>query len=516
MKKSLFSAIAVGLCMTANVMAQIPNISWQKCFGGTNYDVVFNSIIDNQNLTSVGVSQSMGGLSIFQCDLNGNLIWEQILDSGLTNYGYSISKTIDGGYFIVGQAYDVNTPGYIGQWDFIAYKLDLNRNIEWRKCFGGNSFDEVPKCFVSSDGSLYLSGTTFSNNLNSSTNHGEGDILVIKLDPIGNVIWQKCFGGSGSEYGSSYGGSNITETQNGELLIVGAASSLDGDVQGFNQSSDPMIPTDGWVIKIDNNGTLLWQKCLGGTGQDKLNSIALSQTGEIYVVGFSESIDNGIINKGEKDLYIAKLSSTGQLIWQKTYGGYLSENANSIKIDQDGILVLGQSSSNDYDISGNHGDSDFCLFKFDFSGNIIWQKSLGGQNADVGYNVLTTVDGSIFLFGETASNNGEVTGNHGGVDAWIVKLSNNNVSLTEVTNSEIKIYPNPSNDHIIIDAGDLSTMNGYSIKIEDAQGQQVFQNAVNQQQFNIDITSWGGNGLYFVRIIDPQGNTVDSKKIVLQ
>jgi len=80
----------------------------------------------------------------------------------------------------------------------------------------------------------------------------------------------------------------------------------------------------------------------------------------------------------------------------------------------------------------------------------------------------------------------------------------------------LKIWPNPSNDHITIDAGNLATMNGYSIKIEDAQGQQVFQNAVNQQQFYIDITTWGGNGLYFVRIIDPQGNTVDIKKIVLQ
>jgi hypothetical protein len=80
----------------------------------------------------------------------------------------------------------------------------------------------------------------------------------------------------------------------------------------------------------------------------------------------------------------------------------------------------------------------------------------------------------------------------------------------------LKIWPNPTNDHITIDAGDLTAMNGYNIKIEDAQGQQVFQNAVNQQQFYIDITTWGGNGLYFVRIIDPQGNTVDIKKIVLQ
>jgi hypothetical protein len=98
----------------------------------------------------------------------------------------------------------------------------------------------------------------------------------------------------------------------------------------------------------------------------------------------------------------------------------------------------------------------------------------------------------------------------------ITEIHNGTLGINNLSENSISIYPNPSNDHITIDAGDLTTMNGYSIKIEDAQGQQVFQNAVNQQQFYIDITSWGGNGLYFVRIIDPQGNTVDIKKIVLQ
>ena len=98
----------------------------------------------------------------------------------------------------------------------------------------------------------------------------------------------------------------------------------------------------------------------------------------------------------------------------------------------------------------------------------------------------------------------------------ITDLYNGTLGISNLSENSISIYPNPSNNHITIDAGDLTTMNGYSIKIEDAQGQQVFQNAVNQQQFYIDITTWGGNGLYFVRIIDPQGNTVDIRKIVLQ
>jgi hypothetical protein len=127
----------------------------------------------------------------------------------------------------------------------------------------------------------------------------------------------------------------------------------------------------------------------------------------------------------------------------------------------------------------------------------IWNRALTDQeisdlyNANICYDYVTVTDTLVINTGITGYN-----------------------PITYL--NTLKIWPNPSNDHITIDAGNLATMNGYSIKIEDAQGQQVFQNAVNQQQFYVDITTWGGNGLYFVRIIDPQGNTVDIKKIVLQ
>jgi hypothetical protein len=127
----------------------------------------------------------------------------------------------------------------------------------------------------------------------------------------------------------------------------------------------------------------------------------------------------------------------------------------------------------------------------------IWNRALTQQeitdlyNANVCYDYVTVTDTLVINTGITGYN-----------------------PITYM--NTLKIWPNPTNDHITIDSGNLATMNGYSIKIEDAQGQQVFQNAVNQQQFYVDITTWGGNGLYFVRIIDPQGNTVDIKKIVLQ
>jgi hypothetical protein len=141
------------------------------------------------------------------------------------------------------------------------------------------------------------------------------------------------------------------------------------------------------------------------------------------------------------------------------------------------------------------GGIDYYNGKIDDIG--IWNRALTDQeitdlyNANICYEYVTVTDTLVINTGITGYN-----------------------PITYL--NTLKIWPNPTNDHITIDAGNLATMNGYSIKIEDAQGQQVFQNAVNQQQFYVDITTWGGNGLYFVRIIDPQGNTVDIKKIVLQ
>ena len=158
----------------------------------------------------------------------------------------------------------------------------------------------------------------------------------------------------------------------------------------------------------------------------------------------------------------------------------------SITINNNGTFAFGASLS---------GTSQYFNGKLDDIG--IWNRALTQQevsdlyNANICYENVTVTDTLIINTGITGFN----------------PITYKNT---------LKIWPNPSNDHISIDAGNLATMNGYSIKIEDAQGQQVFQNAVNQQQFYVDITNWGGNGLYFVRIIDPQGNTVDIKKIVLQ
>jgi hypothetical protein len=185
----------------------------------------------------------------------------------------------------------------------------------------------------------------------------------------------------------------------------------------------------------------------------------------------------------------------------------LGDSITKIKLYENGILLSNTCSTfgsgvintgNTYPITiGKYHASNLHYFYGLIDDIGVWNRALTDQeisdlyNANICYDHVTVTDTLVINTGITGYN-----------------------PITYL--NTLKIWPNPSNDHITIDAGNLATMNGYSIKIEDAQGQQVFQNAVNQQQFYVDITTWGGNGLYFVRIIDPQGNTVDIKKIVLQ
>jgi hypothetical protein len=162
---------------------------------------------------------------------------------------------------------------------------------------------------------------------------------------------------------------------------------------------------------------------------------------------------------------------------------------------QPGLSTIGQSNffgkSNDI----NQSNQGFWIGKLDDIG--IWNRALTPQeitdlyNGNICYQTITVTDTLLINMGI--------------------------ISYNPVTyNNTIKIFPNPTNDHITISYGNFVSLNGYQLKIENSLGQQVFQTNITQQSDYLNLTNWGGNGLYFVRIIDPQGNTIDIRKIVLQ
>ncbi len=242
-------------------------------------------------------------------------------------------------------------------------------------------------------------------------------IAVGGQDTIAPCIeWQKTLGGSGFDEAYS-----IQQTNDNGFVVTGYTNSNDGVVTGNHGS------IDAWVIKLTVNGIIEWQKTLGGTGDDIFNCIQQTNDGGFVAAGSSTSNNGDVFgNHGSRDVWVVKLTATGIIEWQKALGGSGIEIANSIQQTIDGgFVIAGATTSNDGDVFGNHGSVDSWIIKLNTTGIIEWQKTLGGNDLDILNSVQQTNDGGFVAAGSTISNDGDVTGNHGGYDAWVIKLLSN-------------------------------------------------------------------------------------------
>lgn len=338
--------------------------------------------------------------------------------------------------------------------------------VDWQKCFGGSNDDNGAIVALTSDNGYIVAGNTWSQDGDVSNYHGWGDILVIKLNSSGNIIWKKTLGGSLYESPTS-----IKQTTDNGFILCAVSESNDGDVSGNHGNFSGV--RDYWIVKLDSVGTISWQKPLGGTGDDIPNSIIQTIDGGFIVAGNSDSNDgdittthtdfacwvvkldlngnivwqnlyvNGsgsraivqtndtgylILGNSGANFYALKIDSTGSSIWEKYYGGSGLEQAMSlVKTLDGGFLFVGDADSNDGDVFGNHGGQDFWVVKVDSLGNIIWQKCYGGTNGDNAFSAIQTIDGGYSIAGITSSIDGDITNNHGMYDYWIIKINNNGI-----------------------------------------------------------------------------------------
>jgi hypothetical protein len=167
-----------------------------------------------------------------------------------------------------------------------------------------------------------------------------------------------------------------------------------------------------------------WQRTLGGSHFDESKDIATAPDGNIFVVGRSASEDFDIFgHRGAFDYFIVKLSPAGNTIWKKVYGGSDFDTPYSVlPLDDGGCIVLGCSRSDNHNVQNNHGgDNDGWLIRLGPTGNILWQRTYGGSNKDELYDISPTADGGYLLTGLTNSTDGDVQANYGGIDFWVVK-----------------------------------------------------------------------------------------------
>jgi hypothetical protein len=178
-------------------------------------------------------------------------------------------------------------------------------------------------------------------------------------------------------------------------------------------------------VKLSSSGAIEWQKALGGTLYDCAKSIQPTLDGGFIVAGETKSNDGNIngTNHGNQDAWVVKLGSNGNLEWQKTLGGSNDETSQSLQLTADGGYILaGYAASYNGDVSGNHGHQDIWIVKLSNSGAMQWQKAMGGANNENAQCIQPSADGGYIVSGRTFSNDGQVSGNHGDSDAWVIKL----------------------------------------------------------------------------------------------
>jgi hypothetical protein len=277
--------------------------------------------------------------------------------------------------------------------------------IDWQKSLGGSATDDATSIQQTTDGGYIVAGFSYSTDGDVTGHHGGSDYWIVKLDVTANLQWQKSFGGLSEDYPYS-----IQQTTDGGYIVAGYSSSTDGDVTGNHGGGDC------WVVKLDATGNLQWQRLLGGSEYDFANSIQQTTDGGYIVAGGSASADGDVTgNHGGEDYWVVKLDATGNLLWQKSFGGSDDEEAWSIQQTTDGgYIVAGSSYSTDGDVTGNHGGEDYWIVKLYATGNLQWQKSLGGSGDEDAWSIQQTTDDGYIVAGESFSINGDVTGNHDG------------------------------------------------------------------------------------------------------
>jgi hypothetical protein len=338
----------------------------------------------------------------------------------------SVVSTTDGGYVVLGFTQSMNgdiTDKQNESYDYWILKFNAANELQWNKTYGGTDDDRGNEIIQTQDGGYAILGYSFSNDEDVSENSGAQDYWVAKLDATGNISWQKSFGYSGSDTGVA-----LTQSTDGGYLVTGVLDVTASGGQGNTKNSATLhAGGDYWAIKLDATGELEWSKFYGGNFTDTPEGVVETEDNGFIIAGRSDSQDTDISgNKGTYDFWVIRISSTGAIIWEKSFGGTEIDEARGITKSGDGnYIIAGDTRSNNVDVSNNNGAADLWIIKISPAGELLWEKTIGGTSFDVARSVTRTQDNGFLLSGSSRSDDGDVTTNQGQNDAWAVKVNSN-------------------------------------------------------------------------------------------
>jgi len=412
---------------------RIPKLAWKRVIGFDGRDsfarirplsdggFILAGSVDAEPVPNSSEDLSRAGW-VVKLDGNGYIAWQKKFDLGWTEFN-DIIPTYDDGFLVVGKNLGLTSPGSGEESSLLAIKLNRYANESWRFTIGGNH-NEAAAVVEVEDGYLIL-GTK------SSYNSEEKSIVLIKLDRSGSEVWQRSFGGSSFERAVAF---NLDPK--GDIVIVAETTSVDGEAEG-NTGSRLSINgltlefSSVLVIKVSINGELLWSKVFGGESEDSPSSVKVDANGDIFVGG-STSSTGGTFSRQTSDYdgFIVKLSEEGEILWTKCLGGIGNDFVEDFFVTPSGgIQATGFSESN-LERKGSESTplkrsglaySDIWFLQLDVDGDLLWENYLGGELEDVSLAVARSGNG-FALAGFSASSDGDVGSNKGDYDALVFYL----------------------------------------------------------------------------------------------
>jgi hypothetical protein len=360
---------------------------WTRSYGGPGDDQgLGNNVQTNDGgytLSGQTSSFGAGGIDAWlaKTDPLGNTEWNITWGGPKDDYFADMIKIKDGTFVLTGYT---NSFG-AGSYDGFLMKVNASGAILWNQTYGGPDSDQAISIFQTSDGGYVLSGIT------NSSGAGNNDFWLVKTDASGNKQWNMTYGGTGADAAQF-----AVQVSDGGYAVAGRTASFGAGGNDF------------WLIKTDATGNMLWNKTYGGPGTEQANDMIQTNDGGYALIGPTTSFAIG-----GQDAWMVKTDANGNMQWNKTYGGIGNEYAiYLIQTSEGGYAFCGGT------MSFGAGGVDLWLVKTDASGNMLWNKTYGGLLNEYAYSMIQTNDGGYQLFGYTRSFG---FGNIANTDWYIVK-----------------------------------------------------------------------------------------------
>ncbi|MBI2968529.1 MAG: caspase family protein [Bacteroidetes bacterium] len=346
-----------------------PQVEWEYSFGKSGYDKVYSVVSNSMSEYLIAGStwnkpgENYDGLLI-KLDFNGNKIWEKVYGAAGTEIITSVTALPAGGYLAAGYTSSKGA----GSDDFWIIKVSESGMMEWERVYGKQFEDKARDIYLTKKGEILVTGQQMTQ---SSSTIG---MWVMKLDSAGEMIWEKCFNRHFRCYGES-----VREVN--DMYII------TGYFEPWSSKDDEKYSDDkAIVLALDKNGDIVWEKIFGGEKEDRASSAVITGNNEIAVAGYTSSK-----GKGYKDVWLMKLNSKGEMIWEQTWGDISDDEANCIAETDGGLTICGSTSSRE------SNSSDLVLLRYSKNGTLLWSKVQPTDLNEDPSGILSTADGGLLV-----------------------------------------------------------------------------------------------------------------------